>query len=130
MTDTVRIVTCVACGTDIRSWSMCPRCNRKEFNAEDVVIHKIVTEKEIAEYIVATLKRANGYIVSKYSCIACGGEHKMVWPGTRDPLDYSRVSPLTFLPQCPIKVWNYGSKKGFPTTLSDFLEGVKYERDV
>ena len=113
---------CAGCGLEIMEYEdMCERCGGVNFAYQTVPAPIDMDKKALRHYNIQLFDGANGYIDSGYKCL-CGGDHRMIYPGIRDEDDYSLIHPMTFLPRCPIDVWNHAGASGMGMALSDLLK--------
>ena len=123
MTNTDRKIYCRACGLEILPWEKrCPRCSHEKFAETEVEVPNSFDKEYILLSIENILKQADGYIITEYKCPWHDGKHYMVYPGKRDRKDYNKISRLTTLPQCPVRVWKLGDPKGIGMPLNKFLD--------
>ena len=108
----------------------CPKCSGTALEKVSAEVADIHDSDSVEQYIIDTLKQSDGYIVSDQVCWRCAGKekrHYMIWPGRRDDSDYTKVTPLLQLPQCPIRVWEYADKSSFNITLDSFLRSLEVQ---
>ena len=107
----------------------CPKCSNTKLEPVDTNVPPMVDERTVDRFVIDTISQADGYIISEQECWMCHhGGHYMIWPGKRDEAEYTKVTPLLRLPQCPVKVWEHADKTAFNITLEDFLRSVEVQK--